>query len=126
MEVYAEKGYVMIILKPPLIESIVFTPGWPIDAGYKITIAALLEAGRRDLINYIFHFTDRYNPNLPHLSNYIHPQDRTLLNLALIEKAMAMGYKFEKSPYECSYCEKNFRKNFGESGVTHARDLNRI
>jgi hypothetical protein len=104
-------------------------PPWPTKyQAEAVARAALLECSRPDLAWYLFSYSDTEKPPTPHYDNSAasfsgipdgYHSAPCLTDLALIERAMAIGFRSAGLRYECSACETHFRSY----GVTHMTDL---
>lgn len=89
--------------------------------GFKVTVDALAEVGRLDLVDALV----GGGPSSPHYYGftvahfYYGSKVTSIYDLALIEKAMRLGYAKLKIPYECGPCEEQFALH----GVSHGPDL---
>ena len=101
-------------------------PDWePENKPESVARAALMEVGRLDLATYVFghdalvHFDDNENGNHKQLRHYIVLPQLRVEDLALIERAMAIGFHATHETYACTECENSF----GRFGVNHKSDL---
>lgn len=87
--------------------------------GYRVAIDALAEVGRLDLGRFLFSSQNLTNTvYIPHFDGVINPPI-IIEDIALIEKAMRIGFASVKDDYSCTGCEVIFRNH----GVTHGKDL---
>lgn len=90
---------------------------------FSVSISALLEIGRDDLIRVLQGWIDdafdpkgnKFGAILPHFDRSWFAGMLTLDDLAVIERAMALGYRAIGAKYACTACEFTFQ----EYGLDH-------
>lgn len=99
----------------------------PAPNAFNVTVAALLEVNRADLTRVLQPMVDdAYTPSnrafraiLPHFDRSWFAGTLSLDELALVEKAMSIGYQAIGAKYSCPACEWTFE----DYGLSHRPDF---